>query len=110
MSRQPLWVNIKGTRFDTGWVQLTVEGRLRYIESEGKTKLNTSNPVFLLLEDLLLQWGYNCEIFPNGNVSLVVPVSDQYGKICREIAKTYFLAMNPSVFPTQQKLQTEATK
>lgn len=107
MSERELWTNIKGTRFVVGTIYNTPDYAARHLKAKPIKKLDTRHPAFELLEDLLLQWGYHPEITKNGSVITVIPIRDEYGRICREIAKTYYMVLN-SVAHVRQRLTKEA--
>ena len=71
-----------------------VEYRSRVIQVRPFKTLDHRDERFTVLLSLLESKGYSPSILPGGEIFLIMPQSDKYGWILREIANVYWLTRN----------------
>lgn len=94
MSR-PLWFEVSQKREGVGRVVVCDGFSMREIQATPARPLNSGDIAFTMLEDQLRTFGVRIwEIQEDGGVVVKLEWSDSYGRVCREIARAYFLALN----------------
>ena len=92
---RPVFLIIEGRQRDVGTlVKNYIELRARVIHTKPFKQLDGRDERFMLFNDLMESKGYSPTIYPDGQITLIIPPSDKYGPLLREIANVYWLTRN----------------
>ena len=103
MSR-PLWFEVAGKREVVGTVYTTVYDTTRAIHTRPRIPVNPEDIALKILRDTLKGFKVHATVLQDGVIQLHMGCNQQYGQVCREIARAYFLAIN-SPNPRPQEAQ-----
>jgi len=92
--RQALWFKVDGKPDIVGYRLLYIDACTRTVQGVPSHALNAYDVAFRILRQTIQDWGYSIDIFNGGVVKVYLPKGDQYGKVCREIARCYWLCMH----------------
>lgn len=104
-----IWLNLNGKRETVGYLEQRLNYRSRVLRCEPRRALDGNGSLFTLFEKLIRGHGYSPIISESGVVTLTLPINDSYGWIIRELAKTYWTALQLPV-ETQPEIPKEAAQ
>lgn len=89
---RPVWFLINGQRLTLGSGELTSIYRVTRVTATPYKPVDVYTVYFSMLEDQIKARGYEIRIYEGGKITVDLPISDKYGWVFREIARTYYLA------------------
>lgn len=90
-----LFIDVNSRRHGVGqvWNEPDFECRQRYLLHSPSKPLDASSPEFTMLEDTIRGFGARISVREGGVVEVRLPINDQYGRVCREVARCYYLCL-----------------
>jgi len=92
---RPLWFPLNNKRETVGRVYICDGFGWREIMASPLRRVNPGDIAFTMLGSTLRDFGViTVEVTDAGGVNVKLQFSDSYGRVVREIARAYFLALN----------------
>ncbi len=92
--KSPLWFKVDNKPDYVGYRLIYIEDMIRTVQGVPNNPLNPGDIAYRMLSQTMRDWGYSIDIFAGGAVKVYLPMRDEWGKVCREIARTFWLASN----------------